>query len=101
MMNIDNGVISDIMFDDIRILHKQFSQLPAQAFTCHLHGIESIDEDKFSQIVNKKCTIYVVTTDQNNKVGINCSKYKCVHMHTFFHRTYNILFQFFFHYYIK
>jgi len=84
MMNIDNGVINDVMSDDIRILHKQFSQLPAQSFTCHLHGIESIDEDKFSQIVNKTCTIHVVTTDQNNKVGINCTKYKYVHIRRFF-----------------
>lgn len=68
MMNIDNGVICDVMLENIRMLYKQFSQLPAQVFTCHLHGIESVDEDTFSQIVNSTCTIYIVTTDQHNKV---------------------------------
>jgi len=92
MINIDNGIISEIMFDDIRILHKQFSQLPAQAFNCYLHGIESIDEDQFSQILNKSCTIYVVTTDQENKVIINCMKHKYVHTHFSQNYMFNLYF---------
>lgn len=51
-------------------MHKQFSILPAQAFTCQLYGIESIESNVLSQIVNKKCTIYVVSIDRRNKVTI-------------------------------
>jgi len=67
-MNIDNGLIHTISFDDIRLLHVQFAQLPAQSLTCNLHGIDSIEEDELLKIINKKCTIYVVSTDQQNKV---------------------------------
>lgn len=52
-----------IPFDDIRILCHKFSRLPAQAFTCHLYGIGSIDEDVLSEIVDKDCTINIVTIE--------------------------------------
>jgi len=67
IMNIDNGLIHTISFDDIRLLHKQFRKLPPQLLTCNLHGIDSIDEDELLKIMDKKCTIYVVSTDQQNK----------------------------------
>lgn len=67
IMNIDNGLMHTIPFDDIRLLHKKFSQLPAQSLTCNLHGIDSIDEDELLKIIDKKCTIYIVSTDQQNK----------------------------------
>lgn len=67
MMNIDNGLMHTILFDDIRLLHKKFSQLPAQSLTCNLHGIDSIEEDELLKIMGRKCTIYVVSTDQQNK----------------------------------
>lgn len=57
-------MVHNIPNDDIRILCKKFAQLPAQSFTCHLHGIDSIDENILSQIVNKKCTINIVSVDQ-------------------------------------
>jgi len=63
-------MVSKINHDDIRILHKQFTQLPAQTFTCHLNGIKSIDEDQLLKIVDKKCTVYVVAIDPHNKVTI-------------------------------
>ncbi|XP_026817471.1 uncharacterized protein LOC113556613 isoform X2 [Rhopalosiphum maidis] len=67
MVNIDYGSMHTIPLDDIRLLHVQFAQLPAQSFTCNLHGIDSIDENELLGIIDKKCTIYVVSTDQQNK----------------------------------
>ncbi|XP_022182347.1 uncharacterized protein LOC111042113 [Myzus persicae] len=67
MMNIDNGSMDTIPFEDIRLLHKQFTQLPAQSLTCNLHGIDYINEDELLKIIDKKCTIYVVSIDQQNK----------------------------------
>jgi len=67
MINIDNGLMHTILFEDIRLLHKKFSQLSPQSLTCNLHGIDSIDEDELLKIMDKKCTIYVVSTDQQNK----------------------------------
>ncbi|XP_060856292.1 uncharacterized protein LOC132934018 [Metopolophium dirhodum] len=67
IMNIDNGLMHTISFEDIRLLHKRFSKLPPQSLTCYLHGIDSIDEDELLKIIDKKCTIYVVSTDQQNK----------------------------------
>lgn len=72
MANIDNGLIHNIDMgdDEIRILHKKFSQLPAQSFTCHLHGINNVDEDVLSQIVDEKCIIDVISINQHDKVNI-------------------------------
>lgn len=67
MLNIDNGLMHTILFEDIRLLHIQFAQLPAQSLTCNLHGIDSIAEDELLKIVDKKCTIYVVSINQQNK----------------------------------
>lgn len=68
MIDIDQGFTHDIPYDDIRILSKQFSDLPAQAITCYLHGIGSINEDEMSNIVDKQCSIYVVSFDHLSKV---------------------------------
>lgn len=72
MVNIDNGLVHNIDMDDdeIRILHKKFSQLPAQSFTCHLDGINNVDGDVLSQIVDAKCIIDVVSINQHDKVTI-------------------------------
>lgn len=67
IINIDNGLMHTILFEDIRLLHKKFSQLPPQSLTCNLYGIDFIDEDELLKIMDKKCTIYVVSTDQQNK----------------------------------
>lgn len=74
MLDIDNGSVHLIPIEDIRLLCKQFSQLPAQALTCHLHGIEDVDEDELSKIVNNNCTIFIVSINQN-KVTILLLKY--------------------------
>jgi len=68
MINIDNGSMHTIPFEDIRLLHVRFAQLPVQSFICKLHGIDSIAEDELLKIIDKKCSIYVVSTDQRNKV---------------------------------
>ncbi|CAH1731848.1 unnamed protein product [Aphis gossypii] len=67
MINIDNGSMHTIPFEDIRLLHVRFAQLPVQSFICKLHGIDSIAEDELLKIIDKKCSIYVVSTDQRNK----------------------------------
>lgn len=76
MINIDNGSMHTIPFDDIRLLHIQFTHLPAQSLTCNLHGIGSMDEDELLKIKDKKCLIYVVSIDQQNKSA--SVKIKCI-----------------------
>lgn len=73
MADIDNGLIHDIEIDDIRILHKQFSKLPAQSFVCFLHGIDNVDTHILSQIVDSKCVINIVFINQHDKVTIICN----------------------------
>lgn len=68
--NIDDGLIHSIPSYDIRLLHKNFSQLPAQALTCFLDGILLIDENVLVQIIDKKCTIYVVSIDHYLKTAL-------------------------------
>ncbi|XP_050525426.1 uncharacterized protein LOC126896564 [Daktulosphaira vitifoliae] len=71
IMNIDDGLIHHISFDNIRILYKGFSTLPSQALVCHLNGIYSIDKNKLLNLINKDCRILVTEINQhNNSVGI-------------------------------
>lgn len=70
MVDIDDGSIHNVSYDDIRILYKPFSQLPAQSFTCYLNGIESVDKNVLTQIVDKKCIVHIISIEQLNKVII-------------------------------
>ncbi|XP_025414906.1 uncharacterized protein LOC112686707 [Sipha flava] len=71
MLDIDNGSIHLVPIENIRLLCKKFSHLPAQAITCHLHGIEDVDEDELTKIVNKNCTISIVSINQNKSANVN------------------------------
>lgn len=71
MINVDNGSIHIISYDQIRLLYKKFSELPAQSFECQLDGLAHVNEKDLLQILNKKCTIYVVHIGLYNKVIMN------------------------------
>lgn len=78
MINIDSGSMDSIPLEDIRLLHVKFAQLPPQSLTFKLHGIDFIDENELLKIKNKKCTVYVVSIDKQNKV-INLNFIKIIH----------------------
>lgn len=67
-MNIDDGLIHHIPFDNLRILYKGFSTVPSQAFVCHLNGIYSIEKNILLNLIDKDCTILITDINQNTKV---------------------------------
>ncbi|XP_050443222.1 uncharacterized protein LOC126847164 [Adelges cooleyi] len=67
VINIDNGSVNCIPLENIRILYKQFSELPSQSFVCHLHGIRSIEEDEVKSIVDKECVVFIADIDKHTK----------------------------------
>lgn len=79
MINIDDGSVNIIAHEDLRLLYKKFSELPAQSFECQLYGLTHINETVINQIINKKCIIHVVQIDQFDKVIMyNISHLKCL-----------------------
>lgn len=75
MINIDNGTVNFIPNENLRVLYKQFGNLPAQSFECRLHDIRCIDETELFEIIGKKCTIDVVGINQHDQVN-----YKFINM---------------------
>lgn len=78
LMNIDDGLTHTIPFEDVRLLHKKYSQLPAQAITCFLDGILLFNESVVDQIIDKKCTIYIVSIDHFKTVSIKIKLFDSV-----------------------
>ncbi|VVC24370.1 OST-HTH/LOTUS domain,Tudor domain [Cinara cedri] len=69
VINIDDGSVNIVSPQNIRLLYKKFSELPAQSFECRLYGIGKMNKTELHQLEDKKCTIFVVHTGQHDKLA--------------------------------